>query len=72
MQLVEGHRVHLREKPACLSARSEGERMDKDGFEIIEIAGNILSFVIFKNSQKPSLYLVPILLCGVNTVPGTR
>lgn len=45
IQLAEGDRLHLREKPACLSTRSEGERMGKEGFEMIEMAGNI-SFVI--------------------------
>lgn len=45
IQLAEGDRLHLREKPACLSTRSKGERMGKEGFEIIKMAGNI-SFVI--------------------------
>lgn len=47
MQLVEGDRLHPGEKPACLSTRSEGERMVKDGFKMIEIARNIFSLVIF-------------------------
>lgn len=71
MQLVEGDRIHLWEKPACLSTRSEGERMGKDGLDMTEVARNIISFVVLKNSQKPSLYLMPVALCRVNTVAGT-
>lgn len=72
MQLVEGDRLYLGEKPACLSTRSEGERMGKDGFHMIETVRNIFSYVTLKNSQKSSLYLMPVLLCRVNTVAGTR
>lgn len=72
MQLVEGDRLYLGEKPACLSTRSEGERTGKDRFEIIQIARNIFSFVILKNSQKASLYPMPVLLCRVNAVTETR
>lgn len=34
MQLVEGDRLYLGEKPASLSARSEGEKTGKDRFEV--------------------------------------